>query len=185
MTRTKSEQPINAALLSDEEIKALLAICDVPTPTPERRTAKAFWFQWRVDLLAVIALGYVVILLGFAPQVASRLDISSESLANFIAYLHLRGGFLVVFLVASVWSWLRDWHPEDIQLAMLILGASTFLIDSVLIYANVKGPIGFYFSASIVFRLTSIWLLWSCHVNRAFMPEPQQRRLLGFKPRWN
>lgn len=164
-------------LLNDDELHALRDVAGLRSDDTQLRAA---WraYDRRVQAVLLICLAYVIVLLGFAPQVAAGLSPDPSVQQVFSDYFYLRGGLLLTFTLAGLWSWWRDVHVIVLQGMLAAIAVITLLIDAVLIYAPGSLDLASGVGMSLLARLMLIYLLSTNVWRRDELPPLSQRRLL-------
>lgn len=166
-------------LLTDDELVALGDVARGLT-SDERLRIGHFWYQVRVQFVALISFFYACTLMWFTPHVIQRMQLSADMVEMYQGYFYFRSLFLLTTAIVYCISWIKDWHVLGLHMAMLLTGVLTFLLDIVLVYSQFSIQSTLIFTASVMLRVFALLVVAGNIGAKAKMTPKIHRRILGF-----
>ncbi|MEY3872820.1 MAG: hypothetical protein RLZZ296_1815 [Pseudomonadota bacterium] len=178
MIRTRPAQ----IRISEEELLALLG------PVPRQATSAApaeraplagagvdIWFKYRMLFLLAVVVAYTSKLLFFPAVAAANFDLSAGNL-SMDRYFQFRAAFVVLISAVYLYSYLKDWHFEQVSLVFLGIGVTALVLDYFNAYVYLSQTPTQWIAGLIALRFIAIFCLLMNAMSARHAP-PMPRRL--------
>ncbi|MDO9279460.1 MAG: hypothetical protein Q7U05_12965 [Polaromonas sp.] len=168
--------------ITEEELLALLGpiVGQSPSAHPVRRANLAnagvdVWFKFRMLFLLAVVTTYTGKLLFFPALAAANYDLgaSAVSLSHYFQY---RAGFVILISAVYLYSYLKDWHFEQVSLVFLGVGVTALVLDYFNAYMYLSQTPMQWVAGLIALRFLAIFCLLMNAMNARHAP-PAPRRL--------
>ncbi len=162
--------------ISEEELAALLD--PVPLSTERARAVAAgvdTWFKYRILFLLSVAVSYASKLIFFPELAVGNFEPGGEA-ETLTRYLQYRAGFVVLISAVYLYSYLKDWHFEQVSLVCLGVGVTALLLDYFNAYVYLSQTPSQWVAGLIALRFMSVFCLLMNAMSARHAP-PMPRRL--------
>jgi hypothetical protein len=170
------------ARITEEELIALLgpAPGQLPPAVSAERAQLAdagvdTWFKYRMVFLLAVAMTYSAKLLLFPALAITNFDLSASAL-SLDQYLQYRAGFVILISAVYLYSYLKDWHFEQVSLVFLGVGVTALVLDYFNAYVYLSQTPTQWIAGLIALRFMAIFCLLMNAMNARHAP-PAPRRL--------
>jgi len=170
------------ARITEEELIALLdPVPDqLPVVMPDRRVQREAvgvdtWFKYRMVFLLAVAMTYAAKLLFFPALATANFDLGTSAL-SLNQYLQYRAGFIILISTVYVYSYLKDWHFEQVSLVVLTVSVTALMLDYFNAYVHLSQTPAQWIAGLIALRFLAIFCLLMNAMSARHAP-PMPRRL--------
>jgi hypothetical protein len=170
------------ARITEEELIALLG--PVPRQLPPAVVAERAqladagvdtWFKYRMGFLLAVALTYAGKLLFFPALAAANFDLAASAL-SLDQYFQYRAGFVILISAVYLYSYLKDWHFEQVSLVVLTVSVTALVLDYFNAYVYLSQTPSQWIAGLIALRFLAIFCLLMNAMSARHAP-PMPRRL--------
>ena len=151
--------------LTEEELIALLAPVPgqvLPAVSAERTQLAAagvdVWFKYRMIFLLAVVVAYTGKLLFFPALVAANFDLGASAV-SLDHYFQYRAGFVIVISAVYLYSYLKDWHFEQVSLLVLGVSVTALVLDYFNAYVHLSQTPAQWMAGLIALRFLAIFCL--------------------------
>ena len=174
MTQTPPKQ----TLVSEEELLAL--------PSPPRRAsplarasvagaAVDVWFKYRMIFLLAVVVAYTGKLLFWPALATANFDLGDSHL-SLDSYFRIRAGLVITITGIYLYSYLKDWHFEQVSLLVLGVSVTALVLDYFNAYVHLSQTPTQWITGLIALRFLAIFCLLMNAMSARHAP-PMPRRL--------
>jgi hypothetical protein len=170
------------ARITEEELIALLGPVagQLPVAIPDRLAQREAvgvdtWFKYRMVFLLAVAMTYAAKLLFFPALVTANFDLGTSAL-SLNQYLQYRAGFVILISAVYVYSYLKDWHFEQVSLVVLTVSVTALMLDYFNAYVHLSQTPAQWIAGLITLRFLAIFCLLMNAMSARHAP-PMPRRL--------
>jgi hypothetical protein len=173
------QKPPKQTMISEEELTALLG------PAPSRATPVAHapwvgaavdvWFKYRMIFLLVLVVAYNSKLLFWPALAAANFDLG-DSHQSLDSYFQFRAGLVSTITGIYLYSYLKDWHFEQVSLLVLGVSVTALVLDYFNAYVYLSQTPAQWVTGLIGLRFLAIFCLLMNAMNARHAP-PMPRRL--------
>jgi len=170
------------ARITEEELIALLGPLPglLPVAVPDGRAQRDgagvdTWFKYRMVFLLAVAMTYVAKLLFFPALATANFDLGTSGL-SLNQYLQYRAGFVLLISAVYAYSYLKDWHFEQVSLVVLTVSVTALVLDYFNAYVYLSQTPAQWIAGLIALRFLAIFCLLMNAMSARHAP-PMPRRL--------
>jgi len=171
--------------ISEEELVALLGPVPsqtlsadaVPMSTVRVRVADVgvdMWFKYRILFLLTVAVTYAGKIFFFPELAAGNFEPGGE-VETLMRYLQYRAGFIVLISAVYLYSYLKDWHFEQVSLVSLGVGVTALLLDYFNAYVYLSQTPVQWVAGLIALRFMAVFCLLMNAMNARYAPSMPRR----------